>query len=68
MISFLETALQPERQHHLLHLAIRVRSGVRNRFLASCCVIVEPPCDTPRWSTLATSARNDAERIDAEME
>src|SRR6266478_7851794 len=34
-----------------------VRSWVRNRFLASCWVMVEPPCETPRRSTLAAAAR-----------
>ena len=44
-----------------------VRSCVRNRFLASCWVIVEPPCDTPRRSTLATAARTSPIGIDAEV-
>ena len=44
-----------------------VRSCVRKRFFASCCVMVEPPWLTPRCRTLAISARADAERIDAEM-
>ena len=46
-------------------LRCMVRSWVRNRFLASCCVMVEPPCDTPRCSTLARGRARDAERIDA---
>ena len=48
-------------------LRCRVRSCVRNRFLASCWVSVEPPCETPRCRTLATAARSDADRIDAVM-
>ena len=42
-----------------------VRSWVRNRFLASCWVSVEPPCDTPRCRMLATDGAGDADRIDA---
>ena len=44
-----------------------VRSWVRNRFLASCWVSVEPPCDTPRCRMLATERAGDADRIDAVM-
>ena len=42
-----------------------VRSWVRNRFLASCWVSVEPPCDTPRRRMLATDGAGDADRVDA---
>jgi hypothetical protein len=40
-------ALQPQRQFDFLQFALQVRSCVRNRFLASCWVSVEPPCETP---------------------
>ena len=48
-------------------LRCRVRSWVRNRFLASCCVSVEPPCETPRCRTLVTARAQDADGIDAVM-
>ena len=44
-----------------------VRSGDRNRFLASCWVSVEPPCTMRPVMTLVSMARRQAERIDAEM-
>ena len=44
-----------------------VRSCVRNRFLASCWVMVEPPCEAPRRSTSAMPARMMPQRIDAVM-
>jgi hypothetical protein len=34
-----------------------LRSGVRNRFLASCWVIDEPPCTTPSALALRSAAR-----------
>ena len=43
------------------------RSFERNRFLASCCVIDEPPCTTPDARALAMSARVGADDVDAEM-
>ena len=46
---------------------MKVRSWVRNRFLASCWVSVEPPCETPRCRTLATAARAMPIGIDAVM-
>ena len=48
-------------------LRMKVRSCVRNRFLASCWVSVEPPCETPRCRTLATAARAMPIGIDAVM-
>ena len=48
-------------------LRCKVRSWVRNRFLASCWVSVEPPCETPRCSTLVTAARAMPIGIDAVM-
>ena len=48
-------------------LRCKVRSWVRNRFFASCWVRVEPPCETPRCSTLATAARAMPTGIDAVM-
>ena len=44
MSGLLEPHLQPQRQHQLLELAHSVRSEVRKMFLASCWVMVEPPC------------------------
>src|SRR6185312_8080441 len=49
-----------------LTLRSSVRSLLRNRFLASCCVMEEPPCTTPPALVLATSARGAGE-IDSEM-
>ncbi len=43
-----------------------VRSLERNRFLASCCEIVEPPCTTPPARALVASARK-AGGIDTEV-
>ena len=44
-----------------------VRSFDRNRFLASCCVSVEPPWTTPPARAFSLMAREQAEEIDAEM-
>ncbi len=44
-----------------------VRSCVRNRFLASCWVSVEPPCMPPRPDDIAQQRAADALRIDAPM-
>ena len=44
-----------------------VRSWVRNRFLASCWVSVEPPCDAAAAGDVAHHRPRDADRIDAEM-
>ena len=44
-----------------------VRSLLRNRFLASCWVIDEPPWRTPPACALVTSARQRAGDVDAEM-
>ena len=43
------------------------RSGVRNMFLASCCVSVEPPCTTPPAKKFFASSAHQPDRIDAEM-
>ena len=44
-----------------------VRSWVRNRFLASCWVSVEPPCMPPTPVDVADDRAADADRVDAEM-
>jgi hypothetical protein len=44
-----------------------VRSLLRNRFLASCWVIVEPPCTTPPACALVTQRAEGAGEVDAEM-
>ena len=38
-------------------LRFRLRSGVRNRFFANCCVSVDPPCTTRPEVKLACTAR-----------
>ena len=43
------------------------RSGVRNMFLASCWVSVEPPSTTPPAKTFFATRAHQADRIDAEM-
>ena len=43
------------------------RSGVRNMFLASCCVSVEPPSTTPPAKRFFDTRAHEADRIDAEM-
>ena len=61
-----ELALQPERQRRApAPCGSSVRSCVRNRFLASCWVSVEPPCDTPRRSDVGDDGAGDADRVDA---
>ena len=49
------------------NLRCRVRSWVRNRFLASCWVSVEPPCETPRCRIVGHGRARDADGIDAVM-
>ena len=44
-----------------------VRALVRNRFLATCWVMVEPPCASRPLVTLTQTARASADRIDAGM-
>ena len=44
-----------------------VRSLFKNKFLASCCVIDEPPCTTPPAFALVTQRAHGAGDIDAEM-
>ena len=44
-----------------------VRSWVRKRFLASCWLIVEPPCATALMQNVGDECTSDAERIDAVM-
>ena len=48
-------------------LRAKVRSWVRNRFLASCWVMVEPPCDTPRRHQVGDGGPHEADRVDAEV-
>ena len=44
-----------------------VRSGLRNRFLASCWVMVEPPCDDASGFGVPPTGAHEADGIDAEM-
>ena len=44
-----------------------VRSGLRNRFLASCWVSVEPPCEKRPRVRLLKTARVEPDRVDADM-
>ena len=48
-------------------LRAKLRSGVRNRFLASCWVIVLPPWTTWPAREIGDRGAHDADRIDAEM-
>ena len=62
-----EALLEPHRIDHLFAAcAVMVRSGRRNRFLASCWVMVEPPSTTRRPRRCGTR-RGPARRVDAEM-
>ncbi len=44
-----------------------VRSLLRNRFLASCCVIDEPPCTTPPALRVGDQRARGAGKVDAEV-
>ena len=49
------------------NLRMNVRSWVRNRFLASCWVSVEPPCDDAAMQDVGHGRARDADGIDAVM-
>ena len=67
-MSFLErfTSSQIARKASLT-LRSMVRSFDRNRFFASCCVRLEPPCTTELARTFSDMARTQAEEVDAVM-
>ena len=62
-----EAALQPQRQQSRGSCGARLRSGVRNRFLASCWVIVLPPCTTWPARRSVDRGAHQTDRVDAEM-